>query len=166
MAYTLISSQTLASSAASVTFSSIPSTYKDLVLRVSARSDSAGTFTYHKITFNGSASGYSQTYIYGNGSTAGTGLTSANTEIDGYYIPRAGATASTFSSDEYYIPSYLVAQNKPLSANIIRENNTTAADIYAYAGLYSNTSTISSIAFVPNAGNYVTGSSFYLYGIN
>ena len=39
--YTLITSQTLASSAASVTFSSIPSTYTDLVLRVSARTDNA-----------------------------------------------------------------------------------------------------------------------------
>ena len=41
--YTLISSNVLSSSAASVTFSSIASTYTDLVLRVSARDDRAGS---------------------------------------------------------------------------------------------------------------------------
>ena len=44
--YTLISSNVLASSAATVTFSSIPATYTDLVLRVSARNNDGVPFTY------------------------------------------------------------------------------------------------------------------------
>ena len=56
--YTLISSNVLGSSAASVTFSSIPATYTDLVLRVSARTDADDTSL---ITFNGTTTGYSKT---------------------------------------------------------------------------------------------------------
>jgi len=69
--YTLIESQVLGSSAASVTFSAIPATYTDLVLRYSARHNNAFSISQVLITFNGdTAANYSETVVYGNSVSA------------------------------------------------------------------------------------------------
>jgi hypothetical protein len=166
----LISSQTLASTAASVTFSSIPATYTDLVLRVSARDTTTsaiiGGTTF---TFNGSSGSlYSITKLIGDGGTASSSRRS-NITSDEFYYPgaNAGMTANTFGSVEIYIPSYTASQNKPFSTFAVTENNSgTAGDteIDAWANLYRDTAAISSI--VINAYvNFAIGSSFYLYGL-
>ena len=166
--YTLISSNVLSSSAATVTFSSIPATYTDLVVRISARTDRATTSTGIRLTFNGSsAANYSYTYVLGNGSAASSSFTSNNTLATFGSVAAATSTANTFSSHELYIPSYNASQNKPFSSSNAFENNTTAAEVSAYANLWSNTSAISSITFTQagSGTSFVTGSSFYLYGI-
>jgi len=167
LTYQLISSNVLASSAASITFSSIPATYTDLVIRMSVRSDRAATTDTVKITFNNDTSSiYSYTRIRSDAATvtsgrdsalayANTGLTNANT-----------STANTFASSEIYIPSYTVSQNRPLSVFTTQEDNTTTAYIHAQANLYSSTTAISRIDLALLTGpNFLTGSSFYLYGI-
>lgn len=70
--YTLISSNTLTSSAASVTFSSIPATYTDLVLRISSRTDAAGATATVAAQFNGdtTSANYSETNLNSDGATA------------------------------------------------------------------------------------------------
>ena len=66
--YVAIATNTLGSAAASVTFSSIPGTYTDLVIvtqAISATADNVG------IRFNSdSGSNYSQTWLSGNGTSA------------------------------------------------------------------------------------------------
>lgn len=163
--YTLISAQTLASSAASVTFSSIPATYTDLVLRVSARTDQSGVSVSTIVTINGdTATNYSRIILQGNGSAASSSSSSsaANTRI---LTQGTTATASTFGNTEIYIPSYTVSQNKPFSSFVVTETNATATDMLAQAHLWRNTAAITSIVFSLSAGNFVSGSSFYLYGI-
>ncbi len=171
--YQLIASNTLSSAAASVTFSSIPATYTDLVVRISARSDRSGSnVDVIFFRFNGiSTTVYSDTAINGTGAVADNGRsTNATTMFNsGYFaIPAATSTSSTFSSMEIYIPSYGVSQNKPLSGFSVSENNSASsgAFITADAGLWRSTATISSIEFSLNTGpNFVSGSSFFLYGI-
>ena len=74
--YTLIASNTLSSSAASVTFSAIPATYTDLVLRWSSRTDNASVVDVVLLEFNASGgTAYSTRRIIGTGSAAAsTGL--------------------------------------------------------------------------------------------
>jgi hypothetical protein len=92
--YTLIESQVLGSSAASVTFSAIPATYTDLVLRVSARTDADDTSL---ITFNGTTTGYSITRLNGNGATATSNRSSSAVSIGARGMNNAtGTTANTF----------------------------------------------------------------------
>jgi hypothetical protein len=166
--YTLISSNVLSSSAASVTFSAIPSTYTDLVLRVSSRSDSTGAASTIRLRFNGSSSAnYSETLLSGSGSAAVSTRSSNATYMfnAGYFVDDGnGATANTFGTTEIYIPSYTAAQNKPLSGITAQEDNATAARITAEAGLWSNTAAITSIEIISNY-NFLSTSSFYLYGI-
>lgn len=165
--YTLISSNVLTSSAANVTFSSIPSTYTDLVLRISARTDNAseiGTLYYR---FNNDSSAiYSSTQLRGEGATATSGRTSAATSIQGLYADGANATANTFSNVEIYIPNYLSTTNKPSSGYGAQETNAATAYIRALAGLAAVTSAITRIDIITTATNFVSGSSFFLYGIS
>ena len=168
--YILISSQVLGSSTASVTFSSIPQTYKDLVLRVSARTDYAGPNELLIMTFNGTGgTSYSNTTLIGNGSTVVSNRTSSAAYVRNGYIDGSTATTNTFANTEIYIPSYTASQNKPISNFSVAENNSaTAADAYinANASLATITSAITSITFASiNTSNFVLGSSFYLYGI-
>lgn len=164
--YNLIASNTLTTSAASVTFSAIPNTYTDLVLRYSARNDD--TTTILGVRFNGdTATNYSTTILRGNGSAASS--LSYNTtrtqlfEQDG--IEPSTMTANTFNNGEIYIPSYLVSQNKPMSTFTVTEDNSSTAYMSAIANLWRNTAAITSINLYSNGGNLVSGSSFFLYGI-
>ena len=171
--YTLISSNVLASSAASVTFSAIPATYTDLVVKVSARGDNATLATLYYTYFNGSrVASYSDTLLTGNGATVTSTRDSSAGEIAIPGNDYATNAANTFNNGEIYIPSYIVSQYKPISGFSMAEDNAAtirSSPSYAsgvVAGLWQNTSAITSISFIPNTGNFVTGSSFYLYGIS
>jgi hypothetical protein len=164
--YTLISSNVLSSSAASVTFSAIPSTYTDLVVRVSARSDRAAVNGYILYQVNSLTSGYSDTYVYGTGSSALSSRNGSTTLSFAGYITGDNTNSGIFGSTEIYIPSYTVSQNKPMSSFSLAENAAVAANIGAHALLLSNTATVSSLTFSSLGDNFVTGSSFYLYGIS
>lgn len=164
--YVNIASQTLGSSAASVTFSSIPNTYTDLVVRFAARFDNAGITT--RISFNG-VTGTSYGWRYMNGTGSATNSTSDQNTTGILTVGggnQSSQTTNTFSSGEYYIPSYGSSIQHPVSAMAANENNATLAWIGATAGLFTSASAISSITIIPGSGgNFVAGSTFYLYGI-
>lgn len=163
--YTLISSSILTGSQASVTFSAIPSTYTDLCLKISDRQDSAGVSNYTNVTFNSdSGANYSRVYLAGSGSAASSNL-SSGLAFFRYLSDGSSATSNTFASNEIYIPSYTVSQYKPLSIFSVTETNAAATDMQANAALWRTTAAITSIQLTPSSGNFVSGSSFYLYGI-
>jgi hypothetical protein len=169
--YTLISSNVLSSSAASVTFSAIPATYTDLVVRITARSDRAANSSNLGIKLNGATTNYSDTEIIKTQSNTAFSSRQSIGDLTYQYlgtIPASSATASTFGSAEFYLPNYTVSQNKASSTFSVFENNSAStSEINAIANLYSSTTAITSIEIsvqTPTA-NFVSGSSFYLYGI-
>ena len=162
--YTLISSSTLSASAASVTFSSIPSTYTDLVLKVSARETSAVVNLYLQIQLNSTSTGYSWTYLIGDGSTASSGNSATTSSLRVYSSNGDSSTANTFSNIEVYIPNYQSSVSKPISGFGVSETNATGGRIGANALLSNITSAITSIVLNGNTA-FMAGSSFYLYGI-
>ena len=160
---TLIASNTVGSGGvSSVTFSSIPQTYTDLVIKISARGNSTGNYDQLLFTFNGSTTSFTGKYIEGTGSTA-------NSYSGGRYVFVNGnaATTNTFGNAEVYIPNYAGSQNKSYSLDDVGENNATNALSHLTAGLWSNTAAITSITL--DTGAYGNGilqySTFYLYGI-
>lgn len=165
--YSLIASNVLGSSAASVTFSAIPQTFTDLVLRVSARHQTT-TDSSLLILFNSSTtSDYSYTELGGSqGTTSYSVRTAGGTLFSIIGMNNPTTAANTFSSVEIYIPNYTSSTNKPVYSFSVTENNATGggsdAFILATSLLRSNTSTISSITLTQN---FATGCSFYLYGI-
>jgi hypothetical protein len=167
--YTLITSNTLSSSAASVTFSAIPNTFTDIVVRASARSDFSAAIDSFIMRINAdSTSNYSETRLVAYaGTSILTDRYSNQTSIQNITLNGDTSTSNTFSVTEIYIPSYLSTVSKAIPAlSVVENNSTTVNQILTDAALYRGTSAISSIAFTPSAGtNFLSGSSFYLYGI-
>ncbi len=165
--YELIQAVTLSSDTATVTFSSIPSTYTDLELLVSARVDRTGTSVNMGLRFNGSSSNYTQRALVSYGSTVDSLFSTALDQFGYWYSPGNGATASTFSNQSVYISNYASSSyHKSISIDSTSEHNGTDTNLLLFAGLWENTAAITSIALSNYQGsNLKSGSTFYLYGI-
>lgn len=153
--------------ASSIDFTSIPSTYTDLILEVSARTADTGlVYDGLKISFNGSTTGYSERMVYGTGSSA-LSASLATTSTRFHYGTTNAATSSTFGSAAIYIPNYNGSNNKSLSSDSVSENNATAVITVLDAALWSNASAITSISISSNSGaNFVQYTTAYLYGVS
>ena len=169
--YQLIASNTLTTSAASVTFSAIPNTFTDLVLRCSLRADLAQVEDSLRIIINNDATAnYSATWLSGNGSAASSGRDSgagtAGSRLQHRWLNANSATSNTFSNNEIYFANYLSTGTKVQSQFGTAETNATAVNMAVTASQYRGTSAISQLTLdIIGGGNFVAGSSFFLYGI-
>jgi hypothetical protein len=166
--YILLETIALTQSAASVTFDNLPTSgYTDLKVVASVRGDLAAEYINNRVSFNGSTSGYTSKLLYGLGTGSGASTNNAVTNAIDYscYSTGTTATANTFSNVEIYIPNYRGSTNKSVSIDAVTENNATAVVTGLTAGLWSNTSAITSIAITASSGNFVANSTFSLYGI-
>ena len=151
--------------ASSIDFSSIPATYTDLLVKVSARSARTGYPADDiQIQFNGSTSSLtSKTLRVLNDNSV---VSTSETNIGGF-ISDADQTANTFGSTEFYIPNYAGSTNKSVSIDSVTENNATAsANKVLTAGLWSNTAAITSIKLILSVSTFVQYSTATLYGIS
>ena len=167
--FTLIASNTVGSGgASSVTFSSIPATYTDLVVKVSSRTDrTAYPQDNLRMQINGdSGSNYSFRNIYGNGSSAASTNGSSITYVELYQTDDNGATTNTFGSHDIYIPNYTSSNYKSISSDGVAEQNGTQAWTELTAALWNSTAAINSLTFFGAFGNFVQYSDFTLYGVN
>jgi hypothetical protein len=168
--YTLISSVTVGSGgAANIEFTSIPATYTDLLCVLSHRSAASvsGSTNALGMKINGVTTNRTYRRLEGfdgtskasdNGSTDLIGLIQGNS-----------TTASTFGSIQIYIPNYAGSSNKSFSVDGVTENNSsTGNDLAFVAGLWSQTTAITSLTFYDRTGssNFVQYSTAYLYGIS
>jgi hypothetical protein len=154
--------------AATIEFTSIPATYTDLVLKLSGRTNRTGdTNADIGITFNGNTSNYSLKDLFGNGSAAGSRSNPIGTSsIGDIFATAVNSTVNTFSNFEMYIPNYLGSTYKSVSIDTTNETNATSNWSLLVAGLWSNTSAITSITLTPlNSDSFVQYSTATLYGI-
>lgn len=166
MTMQLIQHQELGSAQASLTFSSIPQTFTDLYLLVSARlssTNSEGLF----VEFNGSTSGYSARDLYGTGSSAASSVNPYGITSKLFIGSQASSaqTSSTFNNTSVYIPNYTSSNAKSVSTENVMETNATATNMDVLAGLWTGTAAITSIVITSNNGNLVQYTSATLYGI-
>lgn len=165
--YTLISSTVLGSNQTTVNFSSIPQTYTDLVLSVSARTTALTHYDEPTYIFNSdSSTNYSITQLKTNGNTfsVGRATNSAFQYLD--YTTGSTATANAFSYNQIYIPNYTSTSSRPSGGISVSENNSSTSYYLTFeAALYRGGSAISSLTLTAGSNQFVTGSSFYLYGI-
>ena len=161
--YIQIGSVTVGSGGAStIDFTSIPSTYTDLLLNFSTRCSQNGTFGI-RVAFNTSAANFTGLYIQGNGASASSGSAPQLVGVS----PGSAITANTFNSGYLYIPNYASSNNKSFSADDALENNATTAYITLDAGLWSQTAAINAIKLTPDsASTFVQYSTATLYGIS
>lgn len=156
--YTPIQSYTLGSAQADVTFSSIASTYTDLVLVINtAVASSSGSI---RAQLNGDTGAvYSATRLFGNGSTASSNRLSS----DNYLA--FGTISTTLGTTIVQVMNY--ANTTTAKTSLVRNNDSSSA-VYAIVTMWkpATQAAISSIYIQNNAGsNFIAGSTFTLYGI-
>jgi hypothetical protein len=162
--YELIASSTVGVlGSTTIDFTSIPSTYTDLCLKVSLRGNQASNTDAYLISFNGSTTTFTTRRLYGNGASAASDSSSAG---DYGIANGASTTASTFNNGEIYIPNYAASTNKSFSVDEVVENNgTTGYDVFT-AGLWSTTSAINRVTLTGNGITIFSQySTAYLYGV-
>lgn len=161
--FTLLASSTVgAGGAASIDFTSIPSTYTDLCLKVSLRM-TEGSVNYYSMRFNNATTNFTYRTLEGSGSSAGS--FNGSTGTYGFPVPST-YTSNTFSNGEIYIPNYAGSANKSFSVDTVTENNATQSYQDLIAGLWSNSAAINQITLYPGGvGTFVQYSTAYLYGI-
>ena len=150
--YEKIATTTLGSAASSVTFSSISSTYTDLVIIFSGTGNS--DTLYYRFN-NDSGANYSDTYMFGDG-TAGSGRHSNQGQLFG-----AGINTSQCMQIIHIMNYANTTTNK---TTLLRGNGNGIGATVAFVGLWRNTAAINSIQLFLNA-NFLSGSTFTLYGI-
>lgn len=154
-------------SGASITFSSIPSTYQHLQIRGMARDSGMGGADLLTFRFNGDGNtNYSYHLLKGTGSSAtATGASTMNS-------PQTGANSASNNAANIFgvfiidIHDYAsTTKNKTVRSFGGSDSNSSDGLIALSSGLWRSTATVSSITiYAPNAG-FVTGSTFSLYGI-
>lgn len=158
--YTQIASTTLGSAASTVTFSSIPSTYTDLVLVMNLGSSTTNGDVV--INVNGdSGTNYSRTILYGTGSAAGSVRGTNDTRFNLTYYGNATTAFSWVG-----IVNFMNYSNTTTYKTFL--SKATNADTYGVnteVGLWRNTAAITSMVIANPAYNFITGSTFNLYGI-
>jgi hypothetical protein len=166
--YKLISSVTVGSGgAANIDFTSIPSTYTDLCIKLSSRCAAGTTNETGTLRFNSdSGSNYSARRLQGTGSVAQSASFTSTTSIYSFYPNLTSSTSDTFSNAEIYIPNYAGSTQKSISSDSVSENNATAADAFLTAGLWTGTVAITSISMGLFSGSFAQYSTAYLYGIS
>lgn len=163
--YVAIATVTVGSGgASSIDFSSIPGTYTDLVLKLSARTNRASTQDGVYWEYNGSTTSKSGRALYGTGTTAGSDNKS---DQYNYGATSTNATANTFGNMEIYIPNYTSSNNKSSSSDGVTEDNSASGNFMGLAtALWSNTAAITSVSLKPLFGtSFVQYSTATLYGI-
>lgn len=157
--YTPIATTTVTAQT-SYTFSSIVSTYTDLILVVTAKNSNAGTGANNwRIQFNSdTGSNYSDTFLSGNGTTASSSRDSSQVEL---YWGTANNASNSNSVSIAHIMNYA---NTTTYKTLIARGNSAEARTEASVGLWRSTSAINSIKIYAGGTTTFTG-TLTLYGI-
>jgi len=161
-----------AGGSSSIDFTSIPSTYKHLQIRMISRNTGAFAGTLDNwLRFNSdSGSNYSFHILQGDGSAAASSAGTSQTRVRmPNQSPGASSTANTFGAAVIDILDYTSTnKNKTVRALYGANDNTTNTEyrIFLLSGLYFATpAAVTSITILPETANFAQYSSFALYGV-
>lgn len=151
--------------AASIVFNSISQEFDDLVLVLSARTNNEPDINGYGVAtlaFNGSTANLSNRRLLANGSSA------QSLSGNDYFLLTSASTntANTFGNSSLYLPNYRSSVAKTFSIDVVTESNETRAYQVIVAGLWNDTSALTSITLTAKgSGLFVQHSSASLYGI-
>jgi hypothetical protein len=151
-----------AGGSSTVTFSSIPSTYTHLQIRMLLQTTTTGTGgNIVRISFNGNSMTKTH-YLYADGSGVSSGVGTAG---DLCNIPKSGNT-SIFAGCIVDILDYTDTNKNKTIRSLGGYDANGSGELTMYSNLYAtNTNAITSITLTPSANNFSQYSSFALYGI-
>lgn len=158
--YEPIATTTLGTGAISITFSSISSAYTDLRLVFVCTNASGGDQV--KITFNGvTGTSYSYNYMYGDGTTAGSGNAPNQPEINAAIGGISTTVPTMYTADIF---SYAGSTYKTCLVTGNEDKNGSGL-VSRTVGVFKNTAAITSVTIAKSSGTYAVGTRATLYGI-
>lgn len=165
-ALTLIQRQVLSVAAATVTFSSIPQTYENLVLEIMGSASDASNSVNANVQFNGDTTGtnYINANIQGGSTAPAAG--SGSGAITGAVLPgTSNALTNGAGSGRLTIPDYArTTFIKTCTSTTSLVISSAALAIYAVS-VWKSTAAITSLSITDSGGgNFIAGSVFSLYG--
>lgn len=166
MTYTPLATNTLTTSSTTVTFSSIPQTYTDLVLvmqpaadvgdenvGIRFNGDTGANYSYTRVGANNTAGSYSSNRV--------TGFTRINTIEAAGTSPNLGNLIIVSN-----IMNYANSTTYKTALNRSGQVGGTYNGVEIFAGLWRNTAAITSITVMQGGTRtFLAGSTFTLYGI-
>lgn len=165
----IIAETELTAAVASITFSSIPATYRHLMVTGSLRGDSAATVDSLKLRMNGdtTSGSYIWQQLYGTGTTAAAAASTSDSAALCSTIPCGGAPANSFVSMELWVPDYVdTSKAKSFRSTGYSRYGTSDQTMRVHGGLWSNTAAVNELTFFDaGGGNLDVGSVLALYGI-
>lgn len=155
--YVALATQTLGSAAASVTFSSIPQGYTDLIVTTSWGRTAGNPEMV--LQLNGdTATNYSVTTLEGAGTSA---VSQRQSSVSQMFV--SGFQSGAYSSPYINIINFNNYSNATTYKTVISRNSANSAG--SYCGLWRNTAAITSIKLDANGSTFTAGSTFTIYGI-
>ena len=166
--YDLIASQTLASAASSITFSSIAASWTDLRLVVSYTMSASGSWVNCRFNSD-SATNYSATLLIANGNGGGqasAAVTSLTYLRLGDWYNGIGNSTTIPEMIQLDIFSYAGSTYKTCLENFSGDNNG-SGNTAVQVGLWRNTAALTSITLTSQNGSetFKIGTTAQLYGI-
>ena len=153
--YTSLQTTTLGSSASSVTFSSIPATYRDLICVVGGQAASDGSLIAR---FNGdSAAHYSYMRIEGNGSSINASFSASLT-----FAVVGRMSGSVQSTNIFQIMDYSATDKHKI---VVGRGSAPDDYVRAVVSRWPSTAAITSIEVYKDGANLDAGTVVSLYGI-
>ena len=147
-------------SSGTISFTSIPSTYSHLQIRMVSRGTTDNVAYYR---FNGdTGANYADHNLYGNGTSVSAFNDVSNTRMghirqsdDASYIGAAIIDVLDYTNTNKYKVARTISGNSLGASGIILANS----------GLWMNTNAITSITIFSDGGSFSTNSKFALYGV-
>jgi hypothetical protein len=156
--YEPITTQTLGSNQSTITLSSIPATYTDLIIVANGATTSGGSMFAR---FNGDGgTNYSTSYLFGAGSGSGTSgrITNSSSGIAGSRNGIGSQGGGIMQINNY--------SNATTYKTMLSRQFGSAQIVWLSIGLWRSTSAITSISFTDESGgSFTTGFTITLYGI-
>jgi hypothetical protein len=152
--YTPLATVTLGSSASSVSFASIPASYRDLILVANGSASAEGDLL---LRFNSdSGSNYNFVYMYGSFNGAISGASSSQTSA------LAGVVSTAVSSTIAQIMDYSATDKHK---TVLTRTNRIPDIVLANAARWANTAAITTVLAFPASGTFSSGMTISLYGV-
>lgn len=167
-AYDALSTVTVGSGGvASITFSSIPATYKHLQIRWLARDNFASDASDVAMRFNSdSGANYSWHQLVGDGSTAAAYASTSQTLMRAGFVAGSTAGSNVFAPTVLDLLDYANTSKNKTVRNLAGYDKNTAGSIGLQSGSWMNTAAINTISITPRVGTtFSEFSQFSLYGV-
>lgn len=154
--YEAIATATASGGETTISFTSIPSTYTDLIIQ----GNTIATTPYELfVQFNSdTGTNYSNIYLEGNGTSASSGRSTTTASMAMAYSSSANPTATVIQIQNY--------ANSTTYKTLLSRSSAASAAVEAYVGMWRSTAAITSVQLKLTSGrSFSAGATFSLYGI-